>query len=406
MTGQPTAKTRLTVEELTRAVPVEARELAEMIELGMLKPDADGHFRPSDIQRVRAIRAMSSSGISLRELLPAFEAGFFTLQPMDLLYPEPARATGHDHGVLADSVGMSEAEVSRLVVAAGFPAPTRGEPLREDDAELGRMLVEAGTKLGGGDILYRTARILGDSARRAAEGGLALFTEGVADQQMSRDLIRDPRVRHDMNQRGAELMGLAERLLAALFRRHLERAMLAQWAEAAESALDELGVRPAPKLVPGVAFVDLSGYTQLTESAGDAAAARLASRLAELAEQAAVQHRGRVVKLLGDGAMLHFREPGDAARGSAELVELIRREDLPPAHAGAHAGPVIERDGDLFGRTVNLAARIAAQALPGQVLVSQPVFDAARGDLPFSPVGERELKGVGQVALYELDASH
>lgn len=396
---QPASLSR---RELEAAVPVGAAELDEMLELGMLGNNDAGRFRASDIQRVRTIQAMRSAGITLAELRPVFEAGFYTLQPMDILYPEPARATDVDHGQLAQSLGLSAAEIARVVVAAGFPAPSPDEPLRQDDLELGRMLIEAGTKMGGGDILYRTARIFGESARRAAEGSLALFTEGVNDP-VARDenALRDPRVRQEMNELGAHMMGLAERLVVALFRRHLERAMLAQWALGAEATLDRLGLRPASSANPGLAFVDLSGYTAMTETAGDVAAARLAARLSELAEASAARNGGRVVKLLGDGAMLHFRDPLDAARGALDLVSEAGQAELPPAHAGAHAGPVIERDGDYFGRTVNIASRLSATAAPGQVVVSADIAAEQPQDLRFVPLGERELKGIGTINLFE-----
>jgi adenylate cyclase len=87
---------------------------------------------------------------------------------------------------------------------------------------------------------------------------------------------------------------------------------------------------------------------------------------------------------------------------AVELVEVVGRHGLPPAHVGVHAGPVVFQEGDYFGRTVNLAARIAAYARPGEVLVSREVVDAAEGgSVTFSEVGPVELKGVsGMLRLY------
>jgi adenylate cyclase len=101
------------------------------------------------------------------------------------------------------------------------------------------------------------------------------------------------------------------------------------------------------------------------------------------------------VKWLGDGVMFYFREPAAAALAALEMVEAVGRQGLPPAHVGIHAGPVIFQDGDYFGRTVNLAARIAEYARPGEVLVSQEVVDAAEGGpVTFTEIGPVELKGV------------
>jgi adenylate cyclase len=108
------------------------------------------------------------------------------------------------------------------------------------------------------------------------------------------------------------------------------------------------------------------------------------------------------VKWLGDGVMFYFRAPADAVLAALEMVEMVGRQGLPPAHVGLHAGPVIFQEGDYFGRTVNLAARIAEYARPGEVLVSQEAVDAAEGaPVMFTELGPVELKGVsGPLRLY------
>jgi adenylate cyclase len=149
-------------------------------------------------------------------------------------------------------------------------------------------------------------------------------------------------------------------------------------------------------------FLDVTGYTRLTEERGDAAAADLATRLATLVRRSAREHEGTPVKWLGDGVMFHFRAPGDAVLAAVEMVEVVGSQGLPPAHVGIHAGPVVFQEGDYFGRTVNLAARIAEYARPGEVLVSQEVVDAAdAAPVSFVEIGPVELKGVpGTLRLY------
>jgi adenylate cyclase len=100
--------------------------------------------------------------------------------------------------------------------------------------------------------------------------------------------------------------------------------------------------------------------------------------------------------------MFYFREPAAAVVAALEMAEVVVRQGLPPAHVGIHAGPVVFQEGDYFGRTVNLAARIADYARPGEVLVSQEVVDAADGDsVIFTEIGPVELKGVsGSLRLY------
>ena len=139
--------------------------------------------------------------------------------------------------------------------------------------------------------------------------------------------------------------------------------------------------RPAQSLhrPPAVCFLDITGYTRLTEERGDEAAADLAAKLATLVRRSSQEHGGQAVKWLGDGVMFYFPDPGQGVLAALDMVEGVATHALPPAHVGIHAGPVVFQEGDYFGRTVNVAARIAEYARPGEVLVSQEVVDAADG---------------------------
>jgi class 3 adenylate cyclase len=99
--------------------------------------------------------------------------------------------------------------------------------------------------------------------------------------------------------------------------------------------------------------------------------------LAVLVNRTSREHGGVPVKWLGDGVMVHYREPAGAVLSALGLVAQLPAAGLPPAHVGVAAGPVVVQGGDYFGRTVNLAARIAASAGAGQVLVSQSVAESA-----------------------------
>jgi adenylate cyclase len=164
--------------------------------------------------------------------------------------------------------------------------------------------------------------------------------------------------------------------------------------ERIERELEEAGMLGRPERVPAMSFLDLTGYTRLTEQRGDATAAALAETLAVLVGRSAREHAGVPVKWLGDGVMVHYREPAGAVLSALGLVEQLPEAGLPPAHVGVAAGPVVIQGGDYFGRTVNLAARIAAHATAGQVLVSRRVAESAPpGGVVFTDAGEVELKG-------------
>jgi class 3 adenylate cyclase len=141
-------------------------------------------------------------------------------------------------------------------------------------------------------------------------------------------------------------------------------------------------------------FLDLAGYTRLTEERGDQAAAELAGDLAVLVGRSSRAHGGTPVKWLGDGVMLYFREPAGAVEAALGMVGEVPEAGLPPAHVGVAAGPVVVQGGDYFGRTVNLASRVAARADAGQVLVTATVAEATSpGGVVYADLGDLQLKG-------------
>jgi adenylate cyclase len=198
-------------------------------------------------------------------------------------------------------------------------------------------------------------------------------------------------------QLSVDFLPLADPALLAIHHRQQELQWTEGLVERIENELEGAGVLGRPGRVPAMCFLDLVGYTRLTEDQGDAAAAALAEALAVLVNRSAREHGGVPVKWLGDGVMVHYREPAGAVRSALELVAQLPQAGLPPAHVGVAAGPVVVQGGDYFGRTVNLAARIAAHARPGQVLVSASVAGSAAPEgVSFVELGELRLKGIAQ----------
>jgi class 3 adenylate cyclase len=154
-----------------------------------------------------------------------------------------------------------------------------------------------------------------------------------------------------------------------------------------------------------VAFVDLAGFTALTEAHGDADAVKLVERFVELARDA-VAERGEMVKSIGDAVMLAFAERTDALDAVGVLFEACFVESgFPVPRAGMHHGPVVARSGDLFGGTVNLAARVAGHASGGQILATSVVAEVARDHgLRAVELGSFELRNLAEpVSLHEID---
>jgi class 3 adenylate cyclase/YHS domain-containing protein len=144
-------------------------------------------------------------------------------------------------------------------------------------------------------------------------------------------------------------------------------------------------------------FADIAGYTALTEAHGDADAAELAGMFCREMSELARSRGGQVIKTIGDAVMLRHGDPSDAvALGLTAAHEVLAGHGFPAVRVGMHHGPAIEREGDWFGATVNLAARVAAVAAGGEVLVTEAVREGA-GELEgveFESRGEHRMRNV------------
>ena len=127
-------------------------------------------------------------------------------------------------------------------------------------------------------------------------------------------------------------------------------------------------------------FCDLVGFTALTAAEGDARAADVAIELCERTRPLLSEHRAEEIKSIGDAVMIRGEDPALGIRLGLRIVrDLEQVEGFPPVRVGVHTGPAVERNGDWFGTTVNVAARLCAAASGGQVLASDTSVQAAEG---------------------------
>jgi adenylate cyclase len=173
-------------------------------------------------------------------------------------------------------------------------------------------------------------------------------------------------------------------------------------------AVNELNVA-VPTTVREAAFLfaDIVGFTAFTEQHGDERAAELAWRL-RLGVERQLGHDAHVVKTLGDAVMVRIAEPAEAAAAGLRIVaHALGAPGDPPVRVGIHHGAAVECDGDFFGVAVNVAARVAALAGPGEVLVTGAVASAASGrGVQIAPLGERSLRNVARpVAMHAVQAA-
>jgi adenylate cyclase len=157
--------------------------------------------------------------------------------------------------------------------------------------------------------------------------------------------------------------------------------------------------------VATVAFVDLAGFSAITDVYGDASAIAVLGRFEALVRQA-LGGLGPPIKWIGDEAMFGFPDPATALQVLGRLLPACRSEPrIPLTRTGLNHGPVLRRGNDLFGSTVNVAARIAALASPGQLLATQPVADIAAGSgIVVRDIGKVALRSIADhVPLFAIE---
>jgi adenylate cyclase len=384
---------RISAQELAELVPCPSDRVRRLVELGLLQPDAEGLHESSDVHVARLMAAFEESGMSLDDVARGVREGELTF-PLGLFMPEPA-GTAETYAALAERLGSSPEFLRRLVGELGLPPPEDG--VRAEDAEM-LTLILTRLDLADEDELSRFARLYGGSLQRLVTAGLQFFDRAVRQRVDTFDHLSNEEKDRLTYEKGAGFSDMAQTLVPWLQRRHRERVVLEYLVERTESWLEEREIAPRPtRKPPAIAFLDLTGYTALAEERGDEAAAALASDLAGVVQNAARAYGGRPVKWLGDGVMFHFDDPSGAIRGGLDLLEQTEREMSVPARIGINAGAVIVQEGDYFGRTVNVAARIADVARPHEVLVSEEArLSAGEPNVDFELVGDVSLKGVSK----------
>jgi adenylate cyclase len=391
-----------TRQEVAQRAGVDPDYVDQLVELGILTPDAAHAFSPGDALRARWLQSLERAGVPLEGLAAAVRDGALSFSFMDVAaYDRFAGLSATTFEQLSARTGIPLELLLVVREALGFAEPRPQDHVQDNELSVVPLLQLQLSKGLRPVVIERWLRVCGDSLRRIAETEAAWWNSEVEVALVESGMTEGEMLKAQADL-GSQMTPLIEQVLLAIYHGQQEHAWSQVFVEHVEGALEGAGLHRRLDRPPAMCFLDLTGYTKLTEERGDAAAADLAARLAGLVRRSSQEHDGTPVKWLGDGVMFYFREPRDAVLAALEMTEAVGRHGLPPAHVGIHAGPVVFQDGDYFGRTVNLAARIAEYARPGEVLVSQEVVDAAKGGpVTFTEIGPVELKGVpGTLRLY------
>jgi adenylate cyclase len=382
-------------QEVAQRAGVGPDYVDRLVELGILTPAAGDAFSPGDVLRARWVQSFEGAGVPLEGIAAAVRDGALSFSYLDAAaFDQFAGLSGTTFHQLSAQTGIPLELLMVVREAYGFAEPRPEDPVHQNELKVVPVIELQLSEGFDPGVIERWLRVCGDSLRRITETETAWWHSEVMTRMLASGMTEGEMLEAQADL-GSRMAPLRERALLALYYGQQEHTWNRETVEHVEGALERAGLYRRLERPPAMCFLDITGYTRLTEERGDAAAADLATRLARLVRRSAQEHDGTPVKWLGDGVMFYFRKPAAAVLAAIEMTEGVGRHGLPPAHVGIHAGPVVFQDGDYFGRTVNLAARIAEYARPGEVLVSQEVVDAAdAAAVSFVEIGPVELKGV------------
>ncbi|MCC6338783.1 MAG: adenylate/guanylate cyclase domain-containing protein [Acidimicrobiia bacterium] len=357
--------------------------------------DAGGH----DVAVDRKLRSfLRRRGARSDEIDRAAREGWLSLLTVDrMLMPGKPRYTLAE---MSRRAGADEDFSRRLWRALGFPdLPADAKAFTDSDAETLETLIDSGNSplLVGDD---EAAHLLVQQVR-VASSLFARYAEMLSDQIF--EALRRAR------ELGVSDVDAARLIVENLDWRNLSR--LNDYAlriQTRAAMWRKLGAEDPEVPVSGpctVGFVDLVGYTALSQQLDADDLAGLVSRFEELAYDTVAEHGGRVVKMIGDEVMFVADDPLDAVEVALHLATRSDGDDLlPTARAALAYGPLLAREGDYYGPVVNLASRSVGVARPGTVIASAELRNAVGddADLVWSRLWPRRIRSIGWVELWAV----
>jgi adenylate cyclase len=274
------------------------------------------------------------------------------------------------------------------VLAALGMNPQQAQKLSADDVQLLRYVAE---ELSAGLPLVATlqlVRVYGQALAQVADAEVRLFHLYVHEPLM-RSGATGVETADEMLAITRELLPLASPVMDRVHQRYLPHFLEQDVVGHMESDLDEEEI-DLGRLRVAIAFADLAGYTRLTEEEGELEAVDAVERFVEAVEMT-LPEDARVIKTIGDAVMIVGTDATALTDWAVAFQQLYRGPAQP--RIGIHYGSAIYRDGDYYGREVNIASRVAARAAGGEVLVTRQVVQRADAQLEFERIAEVRLKG-------------
>jgi adenylate cyclase len=355
-----------------------------------LIPQYAGEWTPAAIGSGRLVARLRRRGHSIDDLVRATAEGrlaFGFLQ--DLLPLDPERIPIE---LAQAQTGLDEALIVRVLGGLGLGPPP------EDWVSVGdlELLDYVADVLRGGFplvALLQLVRVYGQAMARVADAEVRLFHLYVHEPLM-RSGLTGVETAERMDRLGQRVLPLAAPVLDAIHQRYLHHFVEQDVVGHMETDLGD-GDTGLGRLRVAIAFADLAGYTRLIEEEGDLTALDAVERFVE-AVQISLPDSARVIKTIGDEAMVIGTDAAALVGWAVDFQAAHRERPLP--RIAVHYGDALYRDGDYYGRDVNLASRVAARSAGGEVLVTRQVLDAVSASshppaVAMVPIGEVGLKG-------------
>ncbi len=337
--------------------------------------------------RLELLRSLADKGVTVEEMREAVAEDRLALLPVERALAGEFKYTPEQ---VAELSGLDVDFLEREIRALGLPVAGPGEVLlTEEDLEAAKRskaFNDAGLPEEG---IIEVARVIGMSMSRLAEATQSLIGEVY---------LQAGDTEHDLARRYADMAKLMTPVLGTtmeyVFARHLRESIKQAYISETELTSGEL--EGSSNIA--VSFADMVGFTRLGERIEASEIGELSGRLTEMASST-VNVPVRLVKMIGDAAMLVAPDPGPLLEATLQLVETAAAdEEMPPLRAGVALGEAIGRAGDWYGRPVNLASRITGFARPDSVVVDAPTREALGGKeserFSFSFAGKRRFKGI------------
>lgn len=358
----------------------------------------------SDVNGVRLVASFEESGFPLDTVARLFGQEGISLEFAREMLAVPLRMSTRTYRQVIGELGFSPEIAARVAVALGVPRPASDDLAREDDIAFLRLVAAA---LGAGldeKVAIRYMRTLGRAMRTISEAQRDLFRSEVieplnsAGVPLSEFLLLTARKRSALQKIGYEAtLKLQARILETLVFDDVSG-----WLH---EVLRDAGMPSATGTESKVVcFVDLSNYSDFVRLHGDHEGLEIAEALEETVQSNVDPNHGRVVKTLGDGILSIFFEAKPAIDAALRMVSQIADKQDWSLHVGLAAGRVISRDGDIYGATVNRAARLCARARSRSILIDEALFRQLEPNERslWSAVELPPMRGMTEVRAYEL----